>query len=167
MIKIRKLQASDKLAEISSIYEESWKLTYKGILPQDYLDNIPKGKWIKNLENPERHTLVAIKDDKIIGTSSYGESRTEELSGQGEIYSVYLLPEYIGKGYGKRLIYAALAELDEIGYANAFLWVLEDNMRARKFYESIGFTFGKAFKNVEIGGKNVREVRYDRLVKKA
>ena len=40
------------------------------------------------------------------------------------------------------------------------LWVLEDNHRARKFYEKNGFIYSEVFFDDNIGGKNVREVLY-------
>ncbi len=160
MIKIKKLQPSDNLAEVSSIYAKSWKAAYKGILPQDYLDNIPEDRWVKALENPERHILVMLKDENIIGTSSYGKSRNAEYEGLGEIYSIYLLPEHMGKGYGKKLINAVIGELNKLGYKNIFLWVLEDNTRAIRFYENMGLAKTKNTRELKIGGKSVREIRY-------
>ena len=43
MMKIRYLVPSDDRKAISSIYEISWKYAYAGIIPQDYLDQIPEG----------------------------------------------------------------------------------------------------------------------------
>lgn len=48
-------------------------------------------------------------------------------------------PEYMGKGYGKQLLAAAVDGLAQLGYRDIFLWVLEENRRARKFYENAGF----------------------------
>lgn len=46
MTEIRKLRHSDDLFAVSRVYEESWKAAYKGLLPQEYLDHLPAGKWI-------------------------------------------------------------------------------------------------------------------------
>ena len=45
---------------ISEIYEESWKYAHNGIIPQEYLNSIPKGKWASNSDNPSRKTLICI-----------------------------------------------------------------------------------------------------------
>lgn len=74
--------------------------------------------------------------------------------------SLYLLPEYMGKGYGKRLLETAVKELGKLGYAEVFLWVLEENKRARRFYERFGFSPAGGFMDTEIGGRTLREVRY-------
>ncbi|MCM1023804.1 MAG: GNAT family N-acetyltransferase [Prevotella sp.] len=151
--------ADDRLA-ISGIYEESWKFAYKEIIPQDYLDSIPKGHWALNIDNPDRETLICVDNGKIVGTSSFCKSRFEQFQGWGEVISVYLLPDYIGKGFGKRLMEAALLELKKQGYENVFLWVLEENIRARNFYTKFGFVQTDDFLDDNIGGKNLREVRY-------
>ncbi len=145
---------------ISKVYEESWKSAYKGIIPQDYLASIPKGRWVQGLDNQGRKTLVCIDNGKIFGTTSFCKSRFEQFQGWGEIISIYLLPDYVGKGYGKSLMDATLLELKKQGYENVFLWVLEENYRARNFYERYGFLLVDDFLDDTIGGKNLREVRY-------
>lgn len=110
--------------------------------------------------NPSWTTLVCTDNGKIVGTSSFCESRLEQFQGWGEIISIYLLPNYIGKGYGKILMEATLSELKTQGYENVFLWVLEDNMRAKGFYEYYGFLPTDNFLENPIGGKSLREVRY-------
>lgn len=123
---------------ISEIYECSWKHVYKGILPQDYLDAIPKGHWRSVIDSSGWNTLLLFDQEKIAGTSSFCRSRFEQFDGCGEIISIYLLPEYMGKGYGKELLDRAVSELVGKGYREIFLWVLEENHRARRFYEKFG-----------------------------
>lgn len=157
---IRKVNPGDSREEISNVYEQSWKTAYKDIIPQDYLDSIPKGQWCSSLDNPDRYNLVMLDGDKIIGTSSYCKSRFESYKDWGEIISIYFLPEYMGKGYGKHLLEQAVQELKAMGFKQIFLWVLEDNHRARHFYEKCGFkNSGKYMDNV-IGGKQLRELQY-------
>ncbi len=60
----------------------------------------------------------------------------------------------------KILMKAVLSELRMQGYKNVFLWVLEENIRARHFYEKLGFMLSDDYLNDNIGGKNLREVRY-------
>lgn len=159
-IKIRKLNPTDSRTEISNIYEQSWKYAYKGIIPQDYLDRIPSGQWCKAFDNPERYTLVMLDDDKIIGTSSYCKSRFADYKDWGEIISIYFLPEYMGKGYGRQLLEKVVDELKAMGFETIFLWVLEDNHRARRFYEKCGFKNSGNFFDDNIGGKQLRELQY-------
>lgn len=149
----------DKLA-ISKIYEESWKHAYKNIIPQDYLDSIEEGRWVAALDMCDWYTLVCVDNGKYIGTSSFYKSRFEPYPDYGEIISIYLLPEYIGKGYGTELLETVISELKSQGYKEIFLWVLDDNLAAKKFYEKQGFLSTGNYIDDTIGGKELREVMY-------
>lgn len=159
-MEIRKIKESDDIFAIGKIYEKSWKFAYNGIIPKDYLDTISGDKWLPHFENKDMHNLVLIQNGKFIGTSSYCKSRSEEFKNFGEIVSIYLLPEYIGKGYGKKLFEATLNELTRLGYKNIFLWVLEENKRAKYFYENQKFKPSEKFNHINIGGKNLKELAY-------
>ena len=49
------------------------------------------------------------------GINGFGKSRIAEMNGWGEIISLYFLPEYIGKGYGRLLLQAVASELKKMG----------------------------------------------------
>ncbi len=157
---IRKVNQNDSLGEITSIYEESWKYAYKGIIPQDYLDGLSGKQWTFAADNPDRASLIMLDGEKIIGTASFGKSRLSDMPGWGEIISIYFLPEYMGKGYGNQLLQAAVSGLADCGYKDIFLWVLEENLRAIRFYEKNGFRFSGRYLDDNIGGKPLREKQY-------
>ena len=159
-MEIRPLRETDSRLEISRIYEESWKVAYRGIVPQAYLDGIPAGRWAKALDRAGWDTLVLTEGERLIGTSSVCASRWPDWPGFGEVVSLYLLPESMGKGYGKALLAAAVRRLAEQGFRDVLLWVLEENRRARRFYERAGFTLTGDVMDDEIGGKPLREVLY-------
>jgi len=154
------MNAQDDKKVISHIYEESWKHAYKGILPQTFLDQIPEGHWCGVLETFAKEGFIMLEGDKIIGTASYGPSRDENLKDYGEIISIYLLPQYIGKGYGKKLFQAVMDQLKKEGYNKVYLWVLEENKVARAFYERFGFKTNGAYLDDQVGGKAVKEIQY-------
>lgn len=157
---IRPLSEYDDPLALSLVYEESWKHAYKGIIPQDYLDGIPRGRWAGSLTEAGRHTLVVTEGERIVGTSCCCRSRLPEMNDWGEIISIYLLPEYMGKGYGRALMTAAINMLIEMGFENIFLWVLEENHNARGFYEKMGFKPSGRYLDDNIGGKALREMQY-------
>ncbi len=159
-IVIRKMNPADSREELSNIYEQSWKYAYKGIIPQNYLDSLSCGQWCNAIDNPNRHTLVMLDGDRLIGISSYCKSRFDAYKDWGEIISIYLLPEYMGKGLGKILIEKAIDELKAMGFKTIFLWVLEENHRARHFYEKCGFKNNGNYMDNTIGGKQLREFQY-------
>lgn len=159
-MEIRHIEQSDDRFAISRIYEESWKFAYKNIIPQSYLESIPVGRWASNLDKEGMNNLVLIEDGMFVGTSCYCKSRFSDFSNWGEIVSIYFLPQYIGKGYGSLLLDVVVKELEQLGFDDIFLWVLEDNARARKFYEKAGFTPSGKYLDDNIGGKELREMQY-------
>ena len=161
-MEIRTLKETDDRLEISRIYEESWKFAYKGIVPQAYLDGIPAGLWAQALDG--RDSLVLTENGKPIGTACVCPSRWPEYPDFGEVVSLYLLPEHMGRGYGGPLLEAAVKMLAQQGFRDVLLWVLEENLRARRFYEKHGLRpAGNVMEN-EIGGKLLREVLYRRPI---
>lgn len=159
-MQIRLLSHHDNRLEVSHVYEESWKIAYHGIVPQLYLDSIPKGRWAEWIDTNEKQTLIQLDDDSIIGTATCAKARLNIMEGYGEIISLYLLPEYWGKGYGKQLMTAAIQNLYQMGYEKILLWVLEENLRARRFYEKYGFQKTDSVLQDNIGGRPLREVQY-------
>lgn len=144
-MEIRKILPSDDRRELSRIYEESWKSAYRGIIPQAYLDSIPEGRWAGASERFD-HTLVLAEGGRLIGTTSFGKAREHIFAGAGEIVSLYLLPDCVGKGYGRALLHTAVR-------------VLAENFRAIRFYERQGFVCC-GIREDEIGGKHLHELRY-------
>lgn len=163
-MEIRALQEADSRRAVSRIYEESWKFAYRGIIPQSYLDGIPAGLWARSLDQPGRDHLVVLEDGGPIGTASTGPSRWPDYPEDGEIVSLYLLPAYIGRGYGKALLAAAVRVLEAQGYRSILLWVLAENRRARAFYERAGFHMNGAVMKSVFGGKRVEELLYRRQI---
>ena len=159
-MEIRYLSEQDSLYEVSNVYEQSWKYAYKGIIPQEYLDAIPAGRWANVGLKSKMSNLVALEDRCIIGTLGFCKSRWEAYDGYGEIVSIYLLPQYMGKGYGSALLECALDGLGRLGFRQVLLWVLEDNMRARAFYEKCGFTPTEEYMTESFAGRELREQLY-------
>ncbi len=95
---------------------------------------------------------------RVVAFGWVGESR--EVADEGELYAIYALPEAWGSGVGRVLMEAALASLREEGFLAAILWVLEDNPRARRFYEREGWRHDGGRREDEHLGARVAEVRY-------
>ncbi len=159
-MEIRYIHKTDDRMEISSIYEESWKYAYKKIIPNDFLNSIEKGRWANVIDSPSWNTLVCIENGKYIGTSSFCKSRFSEYDSYGEIISIYLLPAYIGKGYGSQLLRQVIVELNNQGYNKILLWVLNENHRAKEFYKMNGFVETHHITNINIGGKELQEIMF-------
>ena len=163
-MEIRPLRETDSRLAVSRIYEESWRSAYQGIVPQAYLDGIPAGLWAAALEGAGRSSLILTENGAPVGTACVCPSRWPDWPGFGEVVSLYLLPEHMGRGYGGPLLEAAVKTLAEQGFQDVLLWVLEENRRARRFYEIHGFSPAGDAMEQPIGGKVLREVLYLRHV---
>ena len=157
---IRYVNENDDLGLISNIYEQSWRMTYKGMLPARYLKKLPEGNWKDRINRFGLRSMVLISGGEYIGTVSFGASSVEKYSGWGEVYSIYLLPRYTGMGLGKRLMDSALAELGKLGYNKVMLFALDKNVSARRFYENYGFTASGDMMKKKYGHKTVTQVMY-------
>lgn len=145
---------------VSHIYALSWKTAYRNIVPQAYLDDLSLERWTPFLENSPEDGF-AIKDHGELAAISYiGSAKDTAMQGWGEIRSIYVLPQHFYKGYGKKLLSFVLSELRNNGFEKVYLWVLEDNMQARNFYERNGFAANGDKENMTIGGKDLVKIRY-------
>jgi ribosomal protein S18 acetylase RimI-like enzyme len=88
-----------------------------------------------------------------------GAARDDDATGLGEVYAIYLAPSALGRGLGRALMDAALAELAAAGLATVVLWVLTANASARRFYERAGFRPDGAVRTLDFDGTPIEEIR--------
>ena len=167
-MEIRRALASDA-SGVATVHVRSWQATHKGLLPADFLDPLDvearKVVWqqtIAEADWPRSGTLVAVEANAhIIGFADVGHSRDADAGEHtGELAALYLLPTVWGTGVGRRLMAAALNVLRDAGYADAILWVIDSNERARRFCEAGGWHVDGATKDVAIAQTPLAEVRY-------
>jgi GNAT superfamily N-acetyltransferase len=103
---------------------------------------------------------VAVDGERVVGFSSLGPARAGEDPSLGELFTIYVLPDWWGAGVGRALMASTVHHLRAEGFAHAILWVLEDNPRTRRFYEQSGWHADGAVKDEEWLGTTIREVRY-------
>ncbi|HZU20653.1 MAG TPA: GNAT family N-acetyltransferase [Gaiellaceae bacterium] len=159
-MQVRLASPDDSLA-IERARVHGWRTAYRHIYPADDLDALPidADRWRSRLHVPPPGwtTLVCEDLDRVVGFASVGPSRDED--GLGELYAIYVDPDAWSSGAGRALIEAAEEQL-AADYETALLWVLEDNPRARRFYERAGWTPDGARKAEERFGVRAPEVRY-------
>lgn len=159
-MEIRQATRDDALA-IETIRVNGWRTAYRHVFPPAELDALPidDRRWRPRLETPPDGwtTLIAERDGGVVGFASVGPSRDEP--GPGELYAIYIDPDHWSSGVGRVLIEAAEARL-AAEYAEATLWVLDDNPRACRFYERAGWAPDGATKAEERLGVRALEVRY-------
>jgi RimJ/RimL family protein N-acetyltransferase len=164
-ISLRPAQPADA-PEISRIYAASWRSAYRGMVPQEYLDQLKdkNDRWAERFRRDlGQGTLCAemlFKGETPVGCAAYGKSRDDRLPDWGEIVSIYLHPDFYRKGYGTVLFHAVVEKLRAQGYPGCFLWVLDKNLNAQRFYEKNGFTRTQDICHSEILGEQLTEIRY-------
>jgi GNAT superfamily N-acetyltransferase len=166
----------DDAAPIAAVHVRSWQAAYHGLLPQEYLDGLDPAdriaRWRDTLlangpergaGEPLRRVVVAVDGGTIRGFAAFGPTRDpgEDPQRTGEVYAIYLLPEAWGQGLGRVLMAATLSQLAS-AYAQATLWVLDSNERARQFYARSGWTEDGSAKLDGSRGFEIPEVRYRR-----
>ena len=148
---------------IVEILDAGWKAAYVGIVPQAYLDGLNGGRRERmrnDISAGKMKALLLFEDGVPAGTVGYGKSRDKILADWGEVVCLYIRPGFCRRGYGERLLRAAVDDLAGGGFRDCFLWVLEDNKDAREFYSAVGFQKTDGVTHSEIMGKQLTELRY-------
>ncbi len=177
MSEVRPAAPEDSRA-IAQAHVETWRVAYKGIVPDAYLATLSVERrepmWRERLaaRPPGHQTVVGLAGGAVVGFSSVGPMRGEMAGYTGEIYAIYVLPAYWKTGLGRELFLTSARFLASVGHLNMGLWVLEDNAQGRAFYERMGGKpLGLTLDDTQMGAA-LREVAYgwpslDRLIGKA
>jgi len=174
IVEVRPARVEDA-AKIAAVHVASWQQGYRGLIPQAYLDGLDPAVWttrrIHRLQQLDwsREGCFVVADDngELSGFTHVGPSRDDDTDPAlvGEIYAIYLAPPAWGKGLGRELMTAGLAQLADWGHSEATLWVLNTNERARRFYQASGFVPDGALKVDDSRGFPLHEVRYRRSLR--
>ncbi|WP_234539839.1 GNAT family N-acetyltransferase [Streptomyces shenzhenensis] len=162
----------DDASAVAGVYVRSWRAAFAGLVPQHHLDAMDPSReepeWTARIADtrwPSSGVLVAETEAGIVGSASFGPS--QDIPATAEIGTLYAMPEVWGTGIGKQLMLATLAALKQADYTQATLWVLEDNERARRFYEAAGWGADGAAVEDCTGGASLNKLRYRRPLDQA
>ena len=164
-IRIREAVPADA-GPIAKVHIDTWRTSYAGIVPAEYLAGLSysdrEAVWAQILTRHRESQCNFVAETgggEIIGFAGGGPEREGDEIYRGELYAIYLLEAYQRRGVGRRLACAVAHGLLSAGFDSMLLWVLEDDRRARRFYESLGGEpVGR--KSIEIGGAALVEVSY-------
>jgi GNAT superfamily N-acetyltransferase len=163
-MKIRAAQISDAPG-ISRVHIDSWRSTYRGIVPDQVLDGldyerntIRQRETLSDLGEMKCFLVAVTTAGQIVGFAIGGPNRSEDTGYGGELYGIYLLKEYQGQGIGRALVASVADWLLNRGYGSMLVWVLDENP-AKHFYQALGGKFVSR-KKIDIGGALLEEVSY-------
>lgn len=155
-------QALDEDASaIARVHVESWQTTYRGIVPDQYLESLNveerTARWQDLLRSGSR-VFVAEGEGRIIGFVHGGAIREPLNNYDAELFAIYLLAEAQGRGIGTAILMELVKALNEDGFQSIAVWVLEANAAVR-FYEALG-AVRVATTQIEIGGTRLPLIAY-------
>ena len=165
MLEIRRAER-DELARVAEIHVDSWRIAYRGLLADSILDSLSVASraaaWEEWFEQPGSELWVALRAGRVDGFSRFQPAPDPDLPAEfAELTHLYLEPTVVGTGVGGALFHQVLESARVHPYRGVALWVLEENARARRFYERRGFVAdGEYPPRPEWLGRDVREVRY-------
>ncbi|MFC7550800.1 GNAT family N-acetyltransferase [Plantactinospora sp. GCM10030261] len=171
-------ETPDDAAAIAATHVRAWQTGYAGIIPDETLNLLNPAAWAQRrrdlgtaaADHPFT-TLVVEDGPAVAGFVTFGPYRIDQDRDRldpayAEILGLYVEPSRWGNGTGRALFAAARAALAERGWTELRLWVLEDNRRARAFYERAGMVADGERSRYEIkrsGGRSplgLAEIRY-------
>jgi ribosomal protein S18 acetylase RimI-like enzyme len=155
----------DDANAIARIHVASWQAAYRGVMPDELLDSLSverrEAGWRSALERGEPAIVVATDDAAaMIGWIACGRCRdADATASSGEIWAIYVDPAHWSRGVGRALWNAARPSLDA-QFDKVFVWVLQRNERARRFYTAAGFAMAPGVvEQRDFGGVLLDEVR--------
>ena len=159
-------------AAIAAIHVRSWRRAYAAFFPADVLARLDPSvhahHWLRVLGERPLDTAVCEMPGGLAGFIHLQAEETAAGPGaRGEIVSLYLDPEQWRKGHGRRLVRWACSEAGRRHWDGLTVWILRDNLPARRFYESLGFGCDHRFKHGSLkerfGGVDSPSVELERL----
>ncbi|MES2068895.1 MAG: GNAT family N-acetyltransferase [Pseudomonadota bacterium] len=134
----------DDAAAIAEVRIKSWRATYRGMIPDAYLDDMKledsTAHWAKILEVASERVcvFVAESEGEIVGFASGMLLKETKLGLDAELTAVYLSPSLQRAGIGRRMVQEVAKACRAQGATGLLVWVISGNKPARKFYESLG-----------------------------
>jgi len=169
-ILIRPAVISDA-GSLARVRVDTWRTSYRGLIPEAVIAGMDiqkeAARWDERLRAPQPDTCLFAAEVSpetgeatcVAGFCAAGPDRDGDPEYSGELYAIYVLQAYQGKGVGRALVQAAVDWLSQHSHRSMLIWVLRDNQNARRFYETLG---GSAVRqrSIEIGGAPLLEVGY-------
>jgi GNAT superfamily N-acetyltransferase len=143
MIALRRAAAGDAPA-IARVRVESWRTTYRGMIPDTYLDGMQveasTAIWDRVLTAGPNATsvFVAERADEIVGFASGTMLKEPKFGIDAELVAIYLRREFQHAGLGRQLVGAVVDAQSAHGATGLLTWVIAGNKAARAFYERLG-----------------------------
>lgn len=162
---IRSAEPADAHA-IAHIQTETWRTTYAGLIPAEFLANMDVNRraavWHNGLTDPNNRNCFFVAEalgGEVVGFAIGGPEREANPIYKGELMAIYLLDSHQRQGIGRRLVQAVARWLDLHHYHTMLVWVLAGNTKGIPFYEAMHGEYITS-KMIQIGGDDLQEHAY-------
>jgi GNAT superfamily N-acetyltransferase len=151
--------------EIARVNHETWIATYKGILSDEAIkahsleEQVALWQHQLGVFSPSERRFVAEIDGMIVGYSGGGRNPETGSPFECELFGIYVLGDYQGRGIGHSLIRELAAWLIIKGHTSMLVWILSENPY-RRFYEKLGGLLLDQSREIDYSGKKVSVVCY-------
>ena len=127
---------------VAKVHVESWRKSFAGIVPQEFLDNLTVEKreqaFRQRLGEPNYKMFVAeTAKNGIVGFADFGKARESNFEFEAELYAIYLLHEFQQKGIGANLFRLCQKQMIADKINSMYLMALEISPY-KSFYEKMG-----------------------------
>ena len=135
----------DDLTGMARVHVDTWKTTYRGMVPDRFLDELNYesdiargfGRWLWESPTSWRAFVAVASGGEIVGFANGGPGRDQDPDFLGELGAIYVLKSNQAKGVGRMLVREVARHLISKDIASMIVWVLEANPY-RRFYEKLG-----------------------------
>ena len=142
-VRIRRATVDDAVA-IARVRVESWRTTYRGMIPQAYLDGMTVEAsatlWDRSLSAGSQRSQVFVAEDAdgVLGFAAGVVLPEPKLGFDAELAAIYLRPAYHRLGLGSKLVGVTASALVAQNATGMVVWVIAGNKGARDFYAALG-----------------------------
>lgn len=161
--------------EIAEVQRLSWLATYREMLSPDSLARAEAAwdarHWRHSLERVDDRVFSLVIEGRECGIAGFGVAGPRRggrdpllQSFKAEIYLLYLLPRFQGRGLGARLMQGLARVLIARGMDSALVWALAQNLKAIGFYRRMSGAmlmqcrkpfFGESVSEVALGWRDL------------
>lgn len=136
----------DDLPILAATRQKVWATTYRGIYPDEKIDHFDHNWHIardrRRMEDPKQEYYLVMDGDACVGYFYYGTPHVDYKDFIFCLNSLYFLPEYRGKGLGRRVFDLLHKVCAERGIDKFFNGCNIHNLPAQAFYLKMGGVVG-------------------------
>ena len=149
--------------EVARVHVLAWQGSFRGIVPQAFLDRmtaVQRADAFSQGFSASFYKMYVAEAPGlgIVGFADFGDPRGEVAGYDGELYSIYILPQFQRRGIGEKLFELGALFLVDNDRRSLYLLTLEASPY-RRFYDKLGGQVVRQ-KQIHIDGLAYTELIY-------